>query len=327
VITVRVARSDTRLGPRTPITERTRPRSLCARHVRGARVGAHADQGTAQGGGVRLDMGPFNRAVARLCDERVPSVGQDGSMSEADEATVALGDMLAALGTTLPRGWAQRRGGASAAATGTMATPLNRVIGEALDADLDGIAVLAQRLADDGLPHMIESRPGATALEDWCRNRGMTSAPGVPLMTCTTAHLNVPSDTAIGWRSLTAAEMPAHVDVASAGYGMDRAALAGLDVSTLFDESFGAGLIAELDGVPACTGISIVAGEWVGVFVIATLAAFRRRGLGAALTAKLVTDAVERNGVSRALLQSSEMGKPVYESLGFETIEVWTRWS
>jgi GNAT superfamily N-acetyltransferase len=208
-----------------------------------------------------------------------------------------------------------------------MATPLNRVIGETLDADLGDVAALQQRLVDDGLPHMIESRPGATALEEWCRGRGMTAAPAVPLMACSTAELNVPSETAIRWRSLTAAEMPAHVDVASAGYGMDREVLAGLDVSTLFDESFGAGLIAELDGVPACTGISIVADEWVGVFVIATIDAFRRRGIGAALTAKLVTDAVERNGVSRALLQSSEMGKPVYESLGFDTVEDWTRWT
>jgi GNAT superfamily N-acetyltransferase len=250
-------------------------------------------------------------------------------MTEADEAAIALGDMLAALGTTLPRGWGERRGGASAAATGTMATPLNRVIGEALDADVDDIAALRQRLVDEGLPHMVESRPGATALEGWCRDSGMTTAgSGVPLMICRTDDLDVPtSEPAIHWRSLTAAEMPDHVDVATAGFGMDREVLEGLAASTLFDRGFGAGLIAELDGVPACTGVSVAAGDWVGVFIVATIDAFRRRGLGAALTAKLVTDAVERNGVSRALLQSSEMGKPVYESLGFVSVEDWTRWS
>jgi GNAT superfamily N-acetyltransferase len=250
-------------------------------------------------------------------------------MTEADEAALALGDMLAALGTTLPRGWGERRGGASAAATGTMSTPLNRVIGEALDADIDDVAALRQRLVDDGLPHMVESRPGATALENWCRSNGMTTTgPGVPLMTCSTTDLNPPSsDRAIRWRSLTAAEMPDHVDVATVGYGMDPEVLEAFKASTLFDEKFGAGLIAELDGMPACTGVSIVAGAWVGVFIVATIDTFRRRGLGAALTAKLVTDAVERNGVSRALLQSSEMGKPVYESLGFVTVEDWTRWT
>src|SRR4051812_31402829 len=170
-------------------------------------------------------------------------------MTEADEATIALGDMLAALGTTLPNGWGERRGGASAAATGSMATPLNRVIGEQLDADLDDVAALRQRLVDQGLPHMVESRPGAAALEDWCRGQGMTVAgPLVPLMVCATADLNVPpSDPAIRWRSLTAAEMRAHVDVATVGYGMDSQVLEGFAASTLFDEGFGAGLIAELD--------------------------------------------------------------------------------
>src|SRR4051794_21665521 len=158
-----------------------------------------------------------------------------------------------------------------------MATPLNRVIGERLDADLDDVAALRERLVVEGLPHMVESRPGATALEDWCRGRGMTAAgPAVPLMTCETADLNVPSpDPAIQWRSLTAAEMRDHVDVATVGYGMGREVLAGFATSTLFDEDFGAGLIAELGGVPACTGVSIVAREWVGVFIIATIDAFR----------------------------------------------------
>jgi GNAT superfamily N-acetyltransferase len=250
-------------------------------------------------------------------------------MTQADEAAIALGEMLAALGTTLPKGWAERRGGASAAATGTMATPLNRVIGEAVDADLDDVAALRARLLDDGLPHLVESRPGATALDEWCRGQGMTTAgPGVPLMVCDTADLHVPpSNPDIAWLNLTAAQMPDHVDVATVGYGMERDVLAGFASSTLFDEDYGAGLIGEIDGVSACTGFSIVAGDWVGVFVIATIEGFRRRGLGAALTAKLVTDAVERNGVTRALLQSSEMGKPVYESLGFVSIEDWTRWS
>ena len=86
-------------------------------------------------------------------------------------------------------------------------------------------------------------------------------------------------------------------------------------------------LIAEVEGESACTGISLVADDWVGVFIVGTVPAYRRRGLGAALTAKLVTDAVARNGVRQALLQSSAMGKRVYESLGFATVETWTRWT
>jgi GNAT superfamily N-acetyltransferase len=103
--------------------------------------------------------------------------------------------------------------------------------------------------------------------------------------------------------------------------------LAGFEHSTLFAKEFGAGLIAEVDGEPACTGVSIVADDWVGVFIVGTIPAYRRGGLGAALTAKLITDAIARHGVGQALLQSSAMGQRVYESLGFATLETWTRWT
>jgi GNAT superfamily N-acetyltransferase len=249
-------------------------------------------------------------------------------MTEADAAIRALADMVAALSVTCPGGWAERRPGVSAAASGSNATPLNRVIGEATDADLDDIAALVARLEDDRLPHMVESRPGADVLEQWCRDRGMTAFARVPLMTCSIRDFKAPSpDGTTHMRALDAAQMPEHVEVASLGYGMPREVLAGLDASTLFDQPFGAGLIAAVDGMPAATGVSVVAGDWVGVFIIATVDAYRRRGIGAALTAKLVTDAVARNGVTGALLQSSDMGKPVYESLGFATVEHWTRWT
>ncbi|MDT7548338.1 MAG: N-acetylglutamate synthase [Actinomycetota bacterium] len=245
-------------------------------------------------------------------------------MSEADEASRALGDMLGLMALTCPGGWAERREGASASACRTIAAPMNRAIAELPSADAADVAALVERLAD--LPHIVETRPGADAVEDWCRSRGMTATPGVPLMTCSATAVTMPPyDEATALRSLT--DMAEHVDVAAPSYDRPRDWLAALDGSTLFDQDFGAGLVADVDGEPAATGISIVAGEWVGVFIIGTVPAYRRRGLGAALTAKLVVDAVARNGVTRALLQSSAMGRGVYASLGFATVDEWTRWT
>jgi GNAT superfamily N-acetyltransferase len=248
-------------------------------------------------------------------------------MSDADEASRALGEMLGALALTCPGGWAERRSGASAAACRTLAAPMNRVIAESHTADVADVAALIARLEGD-LPYLLESRPGAAALEDWCRGRGMTPAPRVPLMTCSADAVTLPPyDEATVLRALTGSQLSEHVDVASVGYGMPRAWLAALDGSTLLDQDFGAGLVADVEGEPAATGISIVSGDWVGLFIIGTVPAYRRRGLGAALTARLVVDAVARNGVSRAVLQSSLMGMGVYERLGFATVESWTRWS
>ncbi|MCU1596230.1 MAG: family N-acetyltransferase [Frankiales bacterium] len=248
-------------------------------------------------------------------------------MTEADDATRALIDMLCALSTTCPDGWYERRSGAAAAISAVAARPLNRIIGERTEPDLDAVAELAARIEGNGLPYVVEARPGADDLPLWCRSRGFTDVGAVPLMTCSTAALIASQSVDVTWRSLGADGMEAHIAVALPSYGMPPDGLAGFERSTLLAQDFGAGLIAEVEGEPACTGVSLVADDWVGVFIVGTVPAYRRRGLGAALTAKLVTDAVARNGVRRALLQSSAMGKGVYESLGFATVETWTRWT
>ena len=248
-------------------------------------------------------------------------------MTDANEATGALADMIGTVSTSCPGGWYQRRSGAAAAISAVAATPLNRIIGETINPDVDAVAVLAARIEGDGYPYMVETRPGARGLERWCRGRGFTDFATVPLMTCPTSRLSSPRVEGVTWKALGIEDMPAHIEVAEAGYEMPPNGLGGFEHSTLFGEEGGAGLLAEVDGAPACTGVSVVAGDWVGVFIVGTVPAFRRRGLGAALTAKLVRDAVARNGVSQALLQSSAMGKGVYESLGFVTVEDWTRWA
>jgi len=248
-------------------------------------------------------------------------------MTEADDATRALVDMRGALSTTCPGGWYERHSGAVAAVSAVAARPLNRVIGETIEPDVDAVAVFAARTEADDLPYLVETRPGAEGLAQWCRSRGFTDVATVPLMTCATAALTAPRSVGVTWRRLGADDMDAHIAVAIPGYEMPPGGLAGFERSTLLAQHFGAGLIAEVDGESACTGISLVADDWVGVFIVGTVPAYRRRGLGAALTAKLVTDAVARNGVRQALLQSSAMGKRVYESLGFATVETWTRWT
>ena len=65
------------------------------------------------------------------------------------------------------------------------------------------------------------------------------------------------------------------------------------------------------------------AGGTAGVFNIATVPAYRGRGYGRAVTSRIVADGVAR-GADLAYLQSSEDGYPLYESMGFRTVETWT---
>ena len=57
-------------------------------------------------------------------------------------------------------------------------------------------------------------------------------------------------------------------------------------------------------------------GRTIGVYAIATIPAARQNGYGAAMTARVVADG-SGAGCDVAVLQASELGRPIYERLGF----------
>lgn len=117
-------------------------------------------------------------------------------------------------------------------------------------------------------------------------------------------------------RITDAAGLEDQVAVASASFGpvleavMSPAMLERPDV-TLF--------VGYEAGIPVTTGMGIRTGRVIGVYSIATIEAARRRGLGAAVTARVVADGVDA-GCDVAVLQSSEMGLGVYRAMGFRTV-------
>ena len=87
----------------------------------------------------------------------------------------------------------------------------------------------------------------------------------------------------------------------------------GLDAEKLVN------VLAYLDGEPVACGSTYLTGRTAGVYNIATLEAFRGRGIGYAVTAWLMNDAYER-GCTETILHASPDGFPVYERLGYETV-------
>jgi GNAT superfamily N-acetyltransferase len=61
--------------------------------------------------------------------------------------------------------------------------------------------------------------------------------------------------------------------------------------------------------------MAFVADGVVGVYNVATIEPARRRGYGAALTRRAIAEG-RRRGAGVAILQSSTMGRPVYEAIG-----------
>jgi GNAT superfamily N-acetyltransferase len=76
---------------------------------------------------------------------------------------------------------------------------------------------------------------------------------------------------------------------------------------------------ARLDGQNVTTAIAFDHDGDCGVFNMSTLATARRRGLGTALTARHLHDAVAR-GCATASLQSTEMAERVYANVGFRNL-------
>jgi GNAT superfamily N-acetyltransferase len=75
-------------------------------------------------------------------------------------------------------------------------------------------------------------------------------------------------------------------------------------------------VLALVDGQAVAGGSVWITGRTAGLYNISTLEAGRGRGLGHAVTAELMNLARER-GCTHAVLHASEMGRPVYERLGF----------
>jgi GNAT superfamily N-acetyltransferase len=69
-------------------------------------------------------------------------------------------------------------------------------------------------------------------------------------------------------------------------------------------------------GEPVCTSGLVVTAGVAGIYWVATLERFRGRGYGEAVTWQAVAAGREM-GCDVASLQASELGRPVYERMGF----------
>jgi ribosomal protein S18 acetylase RimI-like enzyme len=78
-------------------------------------------------------------------------------------------------------------------------------------------------------------------------------------------------------------------------------------------------LVARVEGEGVAAAIAFDDNDDCGIFNVATIERARRRGLGTALTARAVHDAMAR-GCRTASLQSTQMAERVYAAVGFRDL-------
>lgn len=120
-------------------------------------------------------------------------------------------------------------------------------------------------------------------------------------------------------RVTNAAGIEDHCQIVTAGFGSDPAVAVGTICQGILDRPECVVYVGYADGEPVASGLGWRTGRTVGVYSIATVASARQRGYGAAMTARVVADGATA-GADVATLQASEMGRPIYERLGFQTV-------
>ena len=120
-------------------------------------------------------------------------------------------------------------------------------------------------------------------------------------------------------QAVDAAGLEDHVAVVAAGFGMpiDMARRL-VPVEELTIPGF-APFVGYVGERPVATSLGYTANGTVGVYNVATVEDARRRGYGAAVTRRAIADGVAR-GATVAILQSSDMGRPVYAAMGFREV-------
>jgi GNAT superfamily N-acetyltransferase len=84
--------------------------------------------------------------------------------------------------------------------------------------------------------------------------------------------------------------------------------------------------IGQVDGTPTAVSLAFVDGGTVGLYGVGTVPQQRGKGYGAALTVAGMLWG-RTHGARTAVLEASELGRPVYERLGFRTAFEVTTWS
>jgi ribosomal protein S18 acetylase RimI-like enzyme len=247
---------------------------------------------------------------------------------DAAVAAEALVETWQYLASAVPGGWARDNGAGVAAVTGVAAPTLNGVWVQKVDADAEDISDLLDQVAATGLPHCLQFRPGsADRMVNVAARRGMTHLEDIPLMVIEDpGQLNATQAVSgLVIREVLPDEASLHARVAAAGFEVPPEMFLQLMTPAVLAIPGVRCYVGEAGGQPVTTGLGVKLGSNVAIFNIATPPEHRRRGYGAAVTARAVADGLAA-GAEWSWLQSSAEGYKVYERLGFRTIEAWPCW-
>ena len=245
----------------------------------------------------------------------------------ADEAACALTECWEHL-LRVSEGWTRRAPGALAGISLVPVPTLNCILVEDTGASPAAIGTLLDAVLASGMPHALEVRPGcAQAIADLAAARGMVRDHVIPMMVLEPSEALIVAGDAADAHDPRTASARGRCSRDGRGRGFRSAAGA---VRPADDTG--------VAGPPRCPQLPRRGGGRGGrdrygrwAWGVRRRLQHRhaprapRRGYGAAVTAHVVRDGFAR-GARWAWLQATTAGYPVYERLGFRTLESWDCW-
>lgn len=253
----------------------------------------------------------------------------DTTLADLEHENMIAADQLAA--RQVPGATVWRADGLTVLATGLPLRLFNQVIVEGVPAP-DSLERAVAEVRSRGAPFAVTLRegiddgviPGVVEL-GLRRHRPEPWMPGMVLHPLPPAGLVREPDGLDLRRVDDQAGVDDHVAAAAGGFGMPPDWVRSLITVSVARHADAALYVGYLDGAPVVSGLGVRTGRTIGIYDIATVEAMRGRGFGAAMTMRIVDDAADA-GCDVASLQASDMGRPIYERLGFRTVVDYVAW-
>jgi N-acetylglutamate synthase len=259
----------------------------------------------------------------------VSASGPAEPSASADAAAHSLLAVWAYLCSAIPQAWSRQHDGAMAGVTGLPLAMMNGVWIANETASPDVVSGLVSEVAASALPYCIQMRPGSSeALLRLPSTLGLHPHEDVPRMSLSRLDAvdRTLAQATVQLRALAPAEAALHCRLAAHGFGIPIELFATVVSPATLRLPGVRAYVAEVNGEPRSTALAVALDGYVGIFNVATPATHRRRGFGAAVTAIAVRDAFAA-GAGSAWLQTTSLGRSVYEQLGFATDELWKSWA
>ena len=231
-------------------------------------------------------------------------------------------DSMRRLAAQMDRGEVRERGGILIAATGLPVAMLNNAFVTRPLADAATLVSEAVDFFDSRhLPFLVRVRESVDEQSERAAEAiGLQHRDLVPGMALHPLPDALPEHARLEIRRVVDMDsLVQYAEVLAAGFGMPPKlgrAFAAPGLLALPGVSFYTGFV---DREPVATSALFMSNRVAGVYNVATLDAYRRRGFGQAMTWHAVEDGMEADCLI-ASLQASDMGRPVYERMGFRTV-------